>query len=136
MVVKRVLSMSLIMITVLTLDFTFDMTYAMAVGAQNKTLANFGHDHLCRSASSDRCTQTETFGLPVVEVENSPVVQTATKTMGLFLQLQEQVFTPAPSLEVFSGCVPALPWFIPHYYSLFRAAINSSIVSNPVSQGA
>jgi hypothetical protein len=53
MVVKRVLSMSLIMITVLTLDFTFDMTYAMAVGAQNKTLANFGQDSLCRSAPSD-----------------------------------------------------------------------------------
>jgi hypothetical protein len=69
----------------MNLDFTFDMTDAMTIGAQNKTLANFGHNHLCRSASSDRCTQTKAFGLPMVEIENTPVLQTTTKTTGLFL---------------------------------------------------
>jgi hypothetical protein len=51
-----------------TLDLTFDMTDAMAVGAQNKTLANFGHNRLCRSASSNGGSQTETLGLPMMEI--------------------------------------------------------------------
>jgi hypothetical protein len=51
-----------------TLDLTFDMTDAMAVGAQNKTLANFGHNRLCLSASSNGGSQTETLGLPMMEI--------------------------------------------------------------------
>lgn len=61
------------------------MTDAMAVGAENKALADLGHDYLCRPAAPDGRSQPETFGLPVVEVEDPPVLQTATKTMGLFL---------------------------------------------------
>jgi hypothetical protein len=61
------------------------MTDAMTVGAQNKTLANFGYNHLCRSASSNGLCQTEAFGLPVVEVEGTPVFQAANLAMGLFL---------------------------------------------------
>jgi hypothetical protein len=61
------------------------MTDAVTIGAQNKTPANFGHNRLCRSAASNGASQTEPFRLPVVEVENPPVVQAAAKTMGLFL---------------------------------------------------
>jgi hypothetical protein len=44
------------------------MTDAMTIGAQNKTLANFSQDGLCRSASSDGGSQTETLGLPMMEI--------------------------------------------------------------------
>jgi hypothetical protein len=65
--------------TTKTLDFTFDMTDAMTIGAQNKTLANFSQDGLCRSASSDGGSQTETLGLPMVIIEDWPVLQAATE---------------------------------------------------------
>jgi hypothetical protein len=84
------------------------MTDTMAIGAQNKTFADFGHNHLCRSAASDRCTQTKAFGLPVMEIENAPIFQAANPAMGLIFQLEEQVFTPAPTLTILLACVPPL----------------------------
>jgi hypothetical protein len=61
------------------------MTDAMTIRAQNETLAELSQDRLCRSAASDGLRQTETFGLPVMEVEDSPILQTANPTTGLFL---------------------------------------------------
>jgi hypothetical protein len=61
------------------------MRDAMAVRTENETLADLSHDRLWRSAASDGLCQTEAFGLPMVEVENPIVLQTATKTRGLFL---------------------------------------------------